>query len=408
MYSEILKGKLDHLKNTGQYREFITINRIRGKYPFAKVVVNGVHLKNSVTVWCSNDYLGMSQNQVVIDAMQKAIETFGAGSGGSRNIGGTHSQYALLESSIADWHGKESAIVFPTGYTSNDASLQCLLRLFSNCVVFSDRMNHASLINGIRSTSVKCMVFNHNDVNHLESLLINFPLDQPKIIVFESVYSMDGDISPIEKIAALALKYNALTFLDEVHAVGMYGPRGAGIAAQLCISDKIDIIQGTMAKSVGIIGGYIASNSIIIDTIRSFASGFIFTTSLPPSIVAGCYASIEYLKSSNTERFELIKKTNILRKLLKNSKIPVMETSQTHILPILIADAIKSKLASQRLLEEHRIYIQPINAPTVPVGTERFRVNVTPNHTDAQINELVESLLEVFNFYDIKLVTQLN
>lgn len=399
MYTELINNKLQALKESGQYREFITINRIRGQYPLAQL--NGQEKEQPVVVWCSNDYLGMSQHDVVIEAMLNAIKLYGAGSGGSRNIGGTHYHYSLLESSLADWHNKEAALVFPTGYGSNDATLQCLLRLFPNSIVFSDERNHASIINGIRSTKSERVIFRHNDVDHLEELLLAQPLDRPKIIVFESVYSMDGDISPISEIADLAKKYNALTFLDEVHAIGMYGPRGAGIAAKLGISDRIDIIQGTMAKGIGVIGGYIASSSTLIDGIRSFSSGFIFTTSLPPAIVAACYASVNHLKNSNKEREELHSKTQILRESLNKAGIPIMESSETHILPVLIGDAKKCKLASQRLLEEHHAYLQPINSPTVPVGTERFRINVTPNHTLKQIIELTDALEEVFQYFDI-------
>lgn len=399
MYTEIISNKLNNLKQQGQYREFITLNRISGKYPLAHL--NGQKDSKPVVVWCSNDYLGMSQHPIVTEAMHEAIRLYGAGSGGSRNIGGTHYQYAALESALADWHDKESALVFPTGYGSNDATLQCLLRLFPDCIVFSDELNHASIINGIRSTKADRTVFRHNDVEHLEQLLSAQPLNRPKIIVFESVYSMDGDISPIEQIAELAERYNALTFLDEVHAIGMYGPRGAGIAAELGISHRIDIIQGTMAKGIGIIGGYITGSALLIDGVRSFASGFIFTTSLPPAVVAACHASVEYLKSSTKERNNLHEKTEILRTSLEEAGIPIMDSSVTHILPVLIGDAKKCKLASQRLLEHHQVYLQPINSPTVPVGTERFRVNVTPNHTEEQIAQLTEALKEVFCFFDI-------
>lgn len=399
-YKDFFIKKLDALKRNGQYREFVTLNRICGQYPSAYL---NKKKSDIVTVWCSNDYLGMSQHPVVINAMQEALNQFGAGSGGSRNIGGTHLYYSQLESSLAELHNKEAALVFPTGYGSNDASLQCLLRILPNCVVFSDELNHASIINGIRSVNSEKRIFRHNDIKHLESLLMKEPLDQAKLIVFESVYSMDGDIAPINDIAMLAKKYNALTFLDEVHATGMYGARGAGMAAELGAENKIDIIQGTMAKAFGVIGGYIASSMEIIDVIRSFASGFIFTTSLPPIIVSGCYASIEYLKHSDKERQLLHEKTKILRTLLNKHSIPVMNSSQTHILPVLIGDTLKCKDAAKRLLNKHAIYLQPINSPTVPIGTERFRVNVTPNHTVNHIDHLVSSLTETFRYFDIRL-----
>ncbi len=397
MYNDIFTHKLQALKKQGQYREFVTLNRVRGNYPMAQV--DG--LDKQVVVWCSNDYLGMSQHPVVTEVMHTAIQNYGAGSGGSRNIGGSHLDYRLLEESIADWHHKESALVFPTGYSSNDATLQCLLKLLPDCVVFSDELNHASIINGISKASVERRIFRHNDVKHLQSLLAQEPLSRPKIIVFESVYSMEGDIAPIEKIVRLAKKYSALTYLDEVHAVGMYGARGAGIAAQLGVDQEIDIIQATMAKAIGVIGGYIAASSLLIDAIRSFAPGFIFTTSLPPAIVAGCLASIEHLKKSEVERELLRKRTQLLRYELNKAGIPVMEQSQTHILPVLIGDADKCKAAGKRLLEMHHVYLQPINSPTVPLGTERFRVNVTPNHSILQIKHLVHALKEVFQHFDI-------
>lgn len=399
MYEMIVKNKLEDLKKSGQYREFVTINRISGQYPLANL--DGTQDGKPVVVWCSNDYLGMSQHPKVTEAMHNAIEMYGAGSGGSRNIGGTHYQYTQLEESLAEWHSKEAALVFPTGYGSNDATIQCLLRILPNCIIFSDEKNHASIINGIRSTSADKDIFRHNDVVHLEELLAAQPIDRPKIIVFESVYSMDGDISPIKEIVALAKKYNALTFLDEVHAIGMYGPRGSGIAAQLGIADQVDFIQGTMAKAIGIIGGYITASASLIDAVRSFASGFIFTTSLPPAVVAACHTSIEHLKNSEVERTALQNKTNILRESLNKAGIPIMDSSETHILPVLIGDASKCKEAAQRLLKIHGVYLQPINSPTVAVGTERFRVNVTPNHSEEQLQHLTEALVEVFNHFDI-------
>jgi len=399
MYTEIITRQLNLLKESGQYREFVTINRIRGEYPLARL--NGEEEGEPVVVWCSNDYLGMSQHPAVTQAMHDAISSYGAGSGGSRNIGGTHCQYAALESALADWHGKEAALVFPTGYGSNDATLQCLLRLLPDPIVLSDERNHASIINGIRSTQADRAIFRHNDVEHLEALLAAQPLDRPKIIVFESVYSMDGDISPIEEILDLAERYNALTFLDEVHAIGMYGPRGAGIAAERGLADRIDFIQGTMAKAIGVIGGYIASSALLIDAVRSFASGFIFTTSLPPAVVAACHASVEHLKGSDAERQALHSKTARLRDSLTSAGIPIMACSETHILPVLIGEAVKCKAAAKRLLEIHHIYLQPINSPTVPVGTERFRVNITPNHTDTQILHLTMALKEVFEHFGI-------
>ncbi|HFJ4360087.1 TPA: 5-aminolevulinate synthase [Salmonella enterica] len=403
MYNKLFIKNLENLKKSGQYRTFITLSRICGKYPLAKLDKTD----KEVTVWCSNDYLGMSQNPVVCRAIHDAIEAHGAGSGGSRNIGGTHHFYPELEESIANWHGKEAALVFPTGFSSNDATLQCLLRLLPDCVVISDEQNHASIINGIRAVvHSERKVFRHNDLVHLEEILASYPKETPKIIIFESVYSMDGDVSPVNKIVELARRYNSLTYLDEVHAVGMYGPSGAGIAAELGVEKDVDIIQGTMAKAIGIIGGYIAGNSLLIDSIRSFSTGFIFTTSLPPSIVAGCLASIEYLKKSDRERNNLHIKTKKLREALKLKNIPVMPCSTTHVLPILIGDAIKCKMAADRLLSVHNIYLQPINSPSVAIGSERFRINATPNHTDEHINNLADSLREVFDHFSIPDLTE--
>jgi 5-aminolevulinate synthase len=398
MYEDFLAAKLDELRARGQYREFVDINRRAGDYPKAlRRTPDG--RARQVTVWCSNDYLGMSQHPKVLAAMHQAVDEYGAGSGGSRNIGGTHAHYARLEASLAEWHGKEAALVFPTGYASNDATLQCLLRVLPDPFVVSDELNHASIINGIRSTKAERAVFRHNDVDHLDELLSRQPLDRPKIVVFESVYSMDGDVAPIEEIVKVAQHHNALTHLDEVHAIGMYGPRGAGIAAQLNVDHHIDIIQGTMAKAIGVIGGYIAGSATLVDAVRSFASGFIFTTSLPPAVVAACHASVEHLKTSDAERTALHRKTAQLREALRDAGIEVMPCSTTHVLPVLVGDADLCKRAAARLLDRHDVYLQPINSPTVPVGTERFRVNVTPNHTDEDIAHLVRALSEVFTHF---------
>ncbi|CAP41660.1 5-aminolevulinate synthase [Bordetella petrii] len=402
MYQTLLSKKLSDLKASGQYRTFVTLNRICGQYPLAQLEGGD---ERPVIVWCSNDYLGMSQHLVVRQAMHDAIDRYGAGSGGSRNIGGSHGIFSQLERSLADWHSKEAALVFPTGFSSNDATLQCLLREIPDCVVISDEKNHASIINGIRATSTERQVFRHNDLDHLEESLARYPLERPKIVVFESVYSMDGDISPMAEIVDIAKQYNALTYLDEVHAVGMYGPRGAGLAAQLGIADKVDIIQGTMAKAIGVIGGYITGAQWLIDAVRSFSTGFIFTTSLPPVVAAGCLASIEHLKTQSQERELLHTKTQQLRQALDSLDIPVMSCSSTHVLPVLVGDAIKCKEAAERLLSVHGVYLQPINFPSVAAGTERFRVNVTPNHTDEQVTHLAEALREVFEHFDIPLKT---
>ncbi|MBX7549666.1 5-aminolevulinate synthase [Streptomyces sp. NPDC004232] len=400
MYEDFLAQKLEELRSGGQYREFVDINRRAGAYPKAdRRTADG--RTQQVTVWCSNDYLGMSQHPKVLEAMHRAVDEYGAGSGGSRNIGGTHAHYARLETALAEWHGKEAALVFPTGYGSNDATLQCLLRVLPDPLVVSDELNHASIINGIRSTRAERAVFRHNDVGHLEEILAAQPLDRPKIVAFESVYSMDGDVAPIEEIIKVAHHHNALTYLDEVHAIGMYGPRGAGLAAQLNVDHHIDIIQGTMAKAIGVIGGYITGSATLIDAVRSFASGFIFTTSLPPAVVAACHASIEHLKTSGAERDALHRKTALLRDALQRAGIQVMPCSTTHVLPVLVGDAALCKKSAARLLDEYGVYLQPINSPTVPVGTERFRVNVTPNHSDEDIAHLVQALSEVFAYFGV-------
>lgn len=401
MYQRLLNEKLSELKAAGQYRTFVTLNRICGQYPLARLEGSDAR---PVVVWCSNDYLGMSQHPVVLQAMHEAIDVYGAGSGGSRNIGGTHGLYDQLEHSLADWHGKEAALVFPTGFSSNDATLQCLLRQIPNCVVISDEKNHASIINGVRATSAERQLFRHNDVAHLEELLARYPREQPKIVVFESVYSMDGDVAPIADIVALARRHNALTYLDEVHAVGMYGPRGAGLAAHVGVADQVDVIQGTMAKAIGVIGGYIVGAQWLVDAVRSFATGFIFTTSLPPAVAAGCLISVEHLKGQAAERDQLHVQTRRLRQALAARRIAVMACSTTHVLPVLVGDAGKCKAAAERLLRVHGIYLQPINFPSVAVGTERFRVNATPNHSDAQINQLADALDEVFAHFDIPLL----
>ena len=403
MYQALLREQLETLKSSNQYRTFTTLSRICGQYPLAKLT--GTNQK-PVVVWCSNDYLGMSQHPSVREEMHDALETYGAGSGGSRNIGGSHEVYARLEESLADWHGKEAALVFPTGFGSNDATIQCLLRQIPDCVVVSDELNHASIVNGIRSTPNERKIFRHNDLAHLEQILAGYPLGQPKLVVFESIYSMDGDIAPIAGIVEIAKRYNALTYLDEVHAVGMYGPRGAGIAAERGLADRVDIIQGTMAKGIGVIGGYITSTQVIVDAVRSFATGFIFTTSLPPAITAGCLASVNHLKVSSVERDLLRTKTAKLRERLKHYDVPVMPRSQTHVLPVLVGDAQRCKAAAERLLQIHGVYLQPINYPSVPIGTERFRVNATPNHSDEQIEHLAASLRETFEHFSIPLASQ--
>ncbi|REH77647.1 5-aminolevulinate synthase [Staphylococcus felis] len=397
MYKNLFQTKISELKENGNYREFTEVNRVSSKYPLAKGE-NG----QEIIVFCSNDYLGMSQNESVITAMTNALNDFGAGAGGSRNIGGSHKYFKMIEEEICDWHNKESALIFPTGYSSNDAALQGLLRTIPEMVVFSDEKNHASIINALRSVKNEVRIFKHNDVIHLEELLSDYEISTPKLIVFESVYSMDGDVAPISKIVGLAQKYNSLTFLDEVHAIGMYGNEGRGYSDLFGVQDDIDIIQSTMAKGIGIIGGYIAGERWIVDVIRSYSSGFIFTTALPPAIVAGCLQSIKIVREKDELRDKLHIKTKMLREKLKANGIEVLQDSTTHILPIIIGDANKCKDAAKMLFEVFSIYVQAINAPTVDRGTERFRINVTPNHTDEQIDLLVSSIVFVFDQLGIK------
>ncbi|MDP4460720.1 5-aminolevulinate synthase [Staphylococcus hyicus] len=397
MYKNLFQNKISELKENGNYREFTEVNRVSSKYPLAKGE-NG----QEIVVFCSNDYLGMSQNESVITAMTNALNDFGAGAGGSRNIGGSHKYFKMIEEEICDWHNKESALIFPTGYSSNDAALQGLLRTIPEMVVFSDEKNHASIINALRSVKNEVRIFKHNDVIHLEELLSDYEISTPKLIVFESVYSMDGDVAPISKIVDLAQKYNSLTFLDEVHAIGMYGNEGRGYSDLFGVQDNIDIIQSTMAKGIGIIGGYIAGERWIVDVIRSYSSGFIFTTALPPAIVAGCLQSIKIVREKDELRDKLHIKTKMLREKLKANGIEVLQDSTTHILPVIIGDANKCKDAAKMLFEVFSIYVQAINAPTVDRGTERFRINVTPNHTDEQIDLLVSSIVFVFDQLGIK------
>lgn len=397
MYKKMFLDKISELKENGTYREFTEVNRISSKYPLAKGYGG-----QEIIVFCSNDYLGMSQNENVINIMEKSLKNFGAGSGGSRNIGGSHKYFKLLEDEISNWHQKDSALIFPTGYSSNDASLQGLLRTFPDMVVFSDKKNHASIINALRSVKNKIEIFEHNNIEHLNEMLSKYNKDVPKLIVFESIYSMDGDVAPIKEIVGLAKKYNALTFLDEVHAIGMYGNEGKGYSDVVGVQNEIDIIQSTMAKGIGIIGGYITGERLLIDVIRSYSSGFIFTTALPPVIVAGCLESIKIVRKNDELRKSLQDKTNYLRNKLFENGIQVLEDSTTHILPVIIGDSKKCTKAAKLLFENFNIYVQAINSPTVDVGTERFRINVTPNHTEEQMDLFVDSVVFVFDQLKIK------
>ncbi len=384
---------LQTLRSEGRYRVFADILRRRSEFPVASRRKDG--RISDVVVWCSNDYLGMGQSQVVLDAMHEAIDRCGAGSGGTRNISGTTHYHVDLEAELADLHGKEAALVFTSAYVANDASLSTLAQLLPNCIIFSDEKNHASMIAGIRRSGCQKRIFKHNDLEDLEAQLRKVPLGTPKIIAFESVYSMDGYISPIGAICDLANKYGALTYLDEVHAVGMYGRRGGGIAERDGVMHRVDIINGTLAKGFGVMGGYIAASRRCCDAIRSAASGFIFSTSLAPAIAAGALASIRHLKTSSLERQRHQERAARVKQRFAQARLPVLE-NQSHIVPLMICDPIHCKTISDRLLDEHGVYVQPINYPTVPRGTERLRITPTPLHTDAQIEHLISSVQELW------------
>ena len=401
-YNKFFSSALDSLKSEGRYRVFNDIKRTLGNFP------NAIHYsgseKKEVSVWCSNDYLGMGQNEKVLKAMHDAIDSSGAGSGGTRNISGTSHYHVMLEEELADLHNKESALLFTSGYISNEASLSTIASILPDCVVLSDELNHASMIQGMKNSKAERFIFKHNNPKHLEEILQNIHPDRPKLVAFESVYSMDGDIAPIKELCEVAKANNALTYLDEVHAVGMYGPRGGGIAERDGLMDELDIIEGTLAKAYGTMGGYVASNKDIIDVIRSFASSFIFTTSLPPSIAAGALASVKHLKNSNEERIIHQARAKSLKEKLRQTGIVVMP-SESHIVPILVGDPVLCKKASDLLLTDHAVYVQPINYPTVPKGKERLRITPNPLHDEKMIDNLVESLKIVWKQLNISAVS---
>lgn len=392
-YDKYIDQALGSLHTEGRYRVFTDLARRAGQFP--RAWDHSGESPREITVWCSNDYLGMGQNPKVLDAMKSAIDTMGAGAGGTRNISGTHHVIVELEKELADLHDKEAALVFTSGYISNEATISTLGKLLPDCLILSDELNHASMIEGVRQSGCSKRIWRHNDLEHLESLLREAGDERAKLIIFESVYSMDGDIAPIKEICDLAEKYNALTYLDEVHAVGMYGPRGGGIADREGLMSRIDIIEGTLAKAFGIMGGYITAKANLVDAIRSFASGFIFTTSLPPAIAAGALSSVQHLKADNTLRAAHQERAATLKARLQAANLPVLPTD-THIVPLMVGDPVLCKAASDRLLQTHHIYIQPINYPTVPRGTERLRITPTPLHTDAMIDELVAAVTEVW------------
>lgn len=409
-YEQLLHDQLRDLTKRGDYRYFARMVRRKGRFPtvtargfspdFSRFYPQSAgHLPPALDfgrdtiVWCSNDYLGMGQSEVVKSAMHAAIDDYGAGAGGTRNIAGTTQLHDHLETELAELHAKQSALLFTSGFIANEAALSTLGKMFPDCVIFSDADNHASMIAGIRHSGAEKRIWRHNDLGDLEKQLKSVAPDRRKIIAFESVYSMDGDIAPIAEICDLADKYGAFTYLDEVHAVGMYGPRGGGVAERDGVADRIDIIQGTLGKAFGVIGGYIAGDAICIDAIRSFAPGFIFTTALPPAVAAGALASVRHLKSSSSEREGQQRNVRKVKQLLGAAGIQQIE-NQSHIAPVIIGDPVRCKAISDKLLNENGVYLQPINYPTVPKGTERLRITPSPLHSDTQIQDLVRALAQ--------------
>jgi 5-aminolevulinate synthase len=391
-YQGFFTSALDRLRAERRYRVFADIERVAGRFPEA--IWHAPDGPRPITVWCSNDYLGMGQHPDVIAAMADAARRLGTGAGGTRNISGNSHPIVQLEAELADLHGKEAALVFTSGYVSNQTGISTLARLIPGCLILSDALNHNSMIEGVRQSGCEKVVFRHNDLDHLEELL-QAAGDRPKLIVFESVYSMDGDVSPIHAICDLAGRYGAMTYLDEVHAVGMYGPRGGGVAERDGVMGRVDVIEGTLGKAFGVLGGYIAASRAVADAVRSYAPGFIFTTALPPAVAAAAAASVRHLKRSGVEREGQQRQVARTKAALLAAGLPVLST-ETHIVPLMVGDAEACKAASDRLLEKHGIYIQPINYPTVPRGTERLRITPSPLHGDAAIAELARALVEVW------------
>ena len=400
-YERMFANAVGRVQSEGRYRVFADLARKVGQFPAADHHCPKAGPRE-VTIWCSNDYLGMGQHPVVLDAAEQALREYGAGAGGTRNISGTTHLHVLLEQELASLHQKEAALVMTSGYVANEAAISTIARLLPDCVIFSDSLNHASMIAGVRASACEKRIFRHNDLDHLEQLLAAEPRGRAKLVIFESVYSMDGDFGPIHAVCDLAQRYDAMTFIDEVHAVGMYGETGAGVAERDAAMARIDVVQGTLAKAYGCMGGYIAASQAVIDAVRSFAPGFIFTTSLAPAVVGGALASVRYLKTSSLERLSQQERAATLKRRLGQAGMPVMQ-SPSHIVPILVGDPVRCKAATDALMDRHAIYIQPINYPTVPKGTERLRLTPGPLHDDRKMDRLLDALGDVFQRLDIKL-----
>lgn len=398
-YQDEFRAAVDSVRDEGRYRIFRDIRRKKGAFPRATWFKDDLTEKD-ITVWCSNDYLGMGQNECVVEAVKSAVEAAGTGSGGTRNISGTTRYHVQLEKELASLHEKDAALVFTSGYVANEAALSTMSKILPGLHIFSDEMNHASMISGIRNARTHKHIFKHNDLADLEEKLKSVPKDAPKLIAFESVYSMDADIAPIEEICDLADKYDALTYIDEVHAVGMYGPHGGGVCEARGLMDRIDIIQGTLAKAYGMIGGYIAADRVIVDAIRSLASGFIFTTSIPPSTAAGALRSVKILKITPEAREQHQERSSALKERFRAAGYPFID-GETHIVPLMVGDPVKCQAISDRLIEDHGIYAQPINFPTVPRGTERLRFTPSPFHSDAMMDELMDALAIVWAEFEL-------